>query len=127
MGFCHVPDWTKIKLLVNPPAGNPVQQLRMSYEELCRRSTRRTMLVEPLDPRLFRIREPSLICGFSHRDVIEAMPVAGDAWRFTQVLVKSLCRFFLCPELLCPIPYLDGKTNLSLNLDDLRCGGMVVR
>jgi hypothetical protein len=73
-----VAEWTKIKLLVARPAGNPVPQLRMSYEELRRRSTPRTTLVEPLAPRQFRICEPSLICAFSYRDVIEATPIAGD-------------------------------------------------
>jgi hypothetical protein len=114
-GLLHVPEWTKIKLLTDPPAGNPVPQLRMSYEELRRRSTRRTILVQPSGPRLFRICEPSLICGFSYRDVIEAIPIAGNAWHFTRVLVKSPCRrVFLSPELLCSILYLDGKPTYRL-------------
>jgi hypothetical protein len=54
-------EWTKIKLLVDPPAANPVPQLRMSYEELRRRSIRRTTLVEQVGLHLFRIREPSLV------------------------------------------------------------------
>jgi hypothetical protein len=110
-----VPEWIKIKLLVDPPASNPVQQLRMSYDDLRRRSTRRTILVEPIGPRQFRICEPSLICGFSYRDVIEAIPIAGDEWRFTRVLVKSPCRqIFLSPELLCSILYLYDKPTYRL-------------
>jgi hypothetical protein len=82
----------------------------MSYEELRRRSTRRTMLVQPVGPRQFRICEPSLVCAFSYRDVIEATPIAGDAWRFTRVLVKSPCRqIFLSPEPLCSILYLENR------------------
>jgi hypothetical protein len=111
----HLPERTKIKLLVTPPAGNPVQQLRMSYENLRRRSTRRAILVEPVSPRQFRICEPSLICGFSYRDVIEATPIAGDEWRFRRVLVKSPCRqIFLSPELLCSILYLDDRPTYRL-------------
>jgi hypothetical protein len=97
-------EHTKIRLLVDPPAGNPVPQLRMSYEEMRRRSTGRTILVEPVGLRLFRICEPSLICAFSYRDVIEATPVTRSVWRFSRVFSKSPCRqIFLSPELLCSI------------------------
>jgi hypothetical protein len=114
-GLSNVPEWTKIKLLVEPPAGNPAPQLRMSYEDLRRRSTRRTTLVEAVGPHQFRICEPSLICAFSYRDVIEATPVAGDAWRFTRVLVKSPCRqIFLSPELLSSILYSDDTPTYRL-------------
>ena len=107
--------WTKIKLLVPPPAGDPAPQLRMSYEELRRRSKRRTILVKPVGPRQFQICEPSPICGFSYRDVIEAIPIPGDVWRFMRVLVKSPCRqVFLSPELLCSILYLDDKPTYRL-------------
>jgi hypothetical protein len=106
----HVTERTDIKLLVAPPAGNPVPQLRMSYEELNRRSTRRTMLVEPVGPRQLRVCEPSLICVFSYRDVIEAMPVADDMWRFSRVVTKSAHRqIFLAPELLCSMLCLQDK------------------
>jgi hypothetical protein len=114
-GLLHVTEWTKIKLLVDPPAGHPVPQLRMSYEELRRRSNPQKVLVKPVGPSQFRICEPSLICAFSYRDVIEATPIAGDAWRFTRVLVKSPCRqIFLSPELLCSILYLDDKPTYRL-------------
>lgn len=100
-------EFVKIRLLVPPPAGNPVPQLRMSYKELRRRSRRRTM-VEPVGPRLFRICEPSLVCGFSYRDVIEAIPITEKVWRFSRVFAKSPSRqIFLSPELLCSILYLE--------------------
>src|SRR5687768_13283064 len=96
-------EFVKIRLLVPPPAGNPVPQLRMSYEELRRRSRRRTM-VEPVGPCLFRICEPSLVCGFSYRDIIEAVPITDEVWRFSRLSAKSTYRqIFLSPELLCSI------------------------
>jgi hypothetical protein len=107
-------EHTKIRLLVDPPAGNPVQQLRMSYEELRRRS-RRTILVESVGPRLFRICEPSLICAFSYCDVIEAVPITHNVWRFSRVFAKSPSRqIFLSPELLCSILYLEDRPSYRL-------------
>jgi hypothetical protein len=103
-------EHTKIRLLVDPPACNPVPQLRMSYEEMRRRSTRRTTLVEPVGPGLFRICEPSLLCAFSYRDVIEAVPITHNVWRFSRVFAKSPSRqIFLSPELLCLILYLEDR------------------
>lgn len=114
-GLMHVPERIKIKLLVAPPAGNPVPQLRMSYEELHRRSPRRTMLVEPVGPCLFRICEPSLIQAFCYRDVIEAIPSGEDLWRFSRVVTESAHRqIFLSPELLCSILYFDHKPTYRL-------------
>ena len=114
-GPLSMPEYTKIRLLVYPPAGNPVRQLGMSYEELRRRSTRRTMMVEPVEPRLFRICEPSLICAFSYGDVIEALPIAHNVWRFSRVFAKSPDRqIFLSPELLCSILYLENRPTYRL-------------
>lgn len=106
---------TKIRLLVEPPAANPVKQLRISYEELRRRSTRRTIMVESVGPRLFRICEPSLICAFSYGDVIEAVPTTHNVWRFSRVFQRSPCRqVFLSPELLCSILYLEERPSYRL-------------
>lgn len=107
-------ELAKIRLLVPPPAGNPVQQLRMSYDELRRRSRRRTM-VEPVGPCLFRICEPSLVCGFSYRDIIEAVPRTDEVWHFSRLSVKSpYHQIFLSPELLCSVLYLEGRSTYRL-------------
>jgi hypothetical protein len=123
-------EHTKIELIVDPPTDHPVPQLRMTRDELRRRSRRRT-LVQPVGPRLFQIYEPSLVNGFSYGDVIEATPLGNNAWRFIRVFTKSPKRqLFLSPELLCSILYLEARPTYRLIrtiYDEFRHPGCAIR